>query len=222
VKKGIVILGIVAGGVYLLARRARAQLMPVTPTPEGRDLYYDPTGLPRTPQEVGAMVTAFLDSVPDPPDEEERRVLYYFLLIERAGRSFRIEPALIAAVIHRESRGFPEAVGKVGEVGLMQVRPTTADMMYNFGIYRGDRAYLSDPEININYGAAYLRWQMDRYVSQANRVYWAVAAYNAGTAEYDYTKHRFSNESYVSDVVDRLLQRYAYLFNRIYMQYGRL
>jgi len=167
------------------------------------------------------MVTAFLDTVPAPPKIAERRVLSYFLTIERAGKSFRIEPALIAAIMSRESDGNPNAIGAVGEVGLMQVRPTTADFVNGLGLYRGDRQNLSDPVINIHYGAAYLRWQMDQYAGRTNRVRWAVAGYNAGTPRYDEGSGRFGNEVYVSDVVDFRLPRYAYLFNQVYRRFGR-
>ena len=43
-------------------------------------------------------------------------------------------------------------VGKVGEIGLMQVRPETAAMLG----FRGSLAELARPEINIHYGVTYL------------------------------------------------------------------
>lgn len=217
--KWMILLGIGSAGLYLYSKRNR---------PPGRDggrdglLYWDAiTARPRTAPEVGAMVTAFLDGVPDPPKIEEKRVLSFFLTIERAGMSFRVEPALIAAIISRESGGNPNAIGAVGEVGLMQVRPTTADFVNGLGIYRGDRQSLSDPAININYGAGYLRWQFDQYAGRTNRVRWAVSGYNAGTPRYDQGSGRFANEVYVADVVDFRLPRYAYLFNQVYRRYGR-
>jgi uncharacterized membrane protein len=43
-------------------------------------------------------------------------------------------------------------VGSVGEIGLMQVRPTTAAMLG----FRGTVAELAAPEINVRYGVRYL------------------------------------------------------------------
>jgi hypothetical protein len=43
-------------------------------------------------------------------------------------------------------------VGKVGEIGLMQVRPETAAMLG----FRGSLTELAKPEINIHYGVTYL------------------------------------------------------------------
>lgn len=203
-RKFLVILGISAVGIYLL-KRAR-------PLP-------DQEPIPPGERDLVSEILAFLQSIPDPINRKEKRVLSYVLSIHRAARAFRIEPALIAAIIDRESGGNPSARGQVGEYGLMQVRDTTAQMIYQQGHYRGDYGNLLDPETNVNFGAAYLRWQLDRYADMSNKVYWAVAAYNAGTAVY--SGGRFSNQGYVDDVVERL-SRYAYLFNQVYRQYGGL
>lgn len=200
-RKWLVILGISAVGIYLL-KRARQEL----PPGDQRDIVSE--------------ILAFLQSIPDPINSREKRVLSYLLPIHRAARAFRIEPALIASIIDQESGGNPSARGQVGEYGLMQVRDTTAELIYREGYYRGDYANLLDPETNINFGAAYLRWQMDRYADKPITVYWAVAAYNAGTAVYD--GGRFQNQGYVDDVVNERLPRYAYLFNQVYRQYGGL
>ncbi len=68
-------------------------------------------------------------------------------------------PAEIAdAVAQVESAYNPGAVGGVGEVGLMQIRPTTAAMLG----YRGALNGLLEPETNIRYGVMYLAraWQL--------------------------------------------------------------
>ena len=201
-RKFLAILGISAVGIYLLKRAGPGQ----EPIPPGeRDLV--------------SQILAFLQKIPDPINSKEKRVLSYLLPIHRAARLFRVEPALIASIIDKESGGNPSARGQVGEYGLMQVRDTTAELMYREGYYGGDYANLLDPETNINFGAAYLRWQMDRYADKPNKVYWAVAAYNAGTAVY--SAGRFSNQGYVDDVVESL-SRYAYLFNQVYREYGGL
>ena len=67
---------------------------------------------------------------------------------EKAGLPY----AMVDAVMKIESGYHPEALGGVGEIGLMQVRPATAAMMG----FRGTPADLADPAINIHYGAAYL------------------------------------------------------------------
>lgn len=62
-------------------------------------------------------------------------------------------PAEIAdAVVTVESNYSPGAVGDVGEIGLMQVLPSTARMLG----FAGTNAELADPAVNIRYGVDYL------------------------------------------------------------------
>ena len=78
--------------------------------------------------------------------------------MSREAETAGLPPALADAVTRVESAFNPDAVGKVGEVGLMQVRPETAAMLG----YRGPVAGLFEPETNIRYGVAYLSraWQL--------------------------------------------------------------
>ena len=59
---------------------------------------------------------------------------------------------LAHAVITVESNYKVYSLGKAGEVGLMQIKPTTAAMMG----YSGSKDGLFDPETNIKYGMKYL------------------------------------------------------------------
>ena len=60
--------------------------------------------------------------------------------------------SLVDAVIRIESDYRPDRIGDVGEIGLMQVRPTTAATMG----FQGSPLDLADPATNIHYGATYL------------------------------------------------------------------
>lgn len=60
--------------------------------------------------------------------------------------------AMVDAVMKIESGYHPQAIGGVGEIGLMQIRPATAAMLG----FRGTPTELADPATNIHYGAAYL------------------------------------------------------------------
>lgn len=63
-----------------------------------------------------------------------------------------IPPALVDAVVRIESRYDPAAVGRVGEIGLMQVRPKTAELLG----FQGTSAELAQPQTNLRYGVGYL------------------------------------------------------------------
>ena len=80
-----------------------------------------------------------------------------------------VSPALVLAVIGVESSGRTTAVSSAGAVGLMQLIPETAK--------RFDVTDSTDPQQNINGGAAYLDWLLNEF----NRdPLLALAGYNAG------------------------------------------
>jgi soluble lytic murein transglycosylase-like protein len=73
-------------------------------------------------------------------------------LIEKHALANAVPKALADAVAHVESAYDSSAVGGVGEIGLMQLRPTTAAMLG----FTGTDEELFDPDINIRYGVLYL------------------------------------------------------------------
>jgi soluble lytic murein transglycosylase-like protein len=88
-------------------------------------------------------------------------------------RDYNIDPDLLRAVMHVESRGNAAAVSPKGARGLMQIMPATAK---RFGV-RDPLVELSDPMINIRTGAAYLKNLQNRF---GNNLELVLAAYNAG------------------------------------------
>ena len=94
-------------------------------------------------------------------------------IILRTARGFGVDPALVKAVIAAESAFQPEAVSRVGALGLMQLMPATAAKL-------GVEDPL-DPDQNIEGGTRYLRAMLDRY----RDVRRALAAYNAGPEAVD-------------------------------------
>jgi len=63
-----------------------------------------------------------------------------------------LPPEVADAVATVESAYDPAAIGSLGEVGLMQVMPSTARMLG----FAGDNAELAKPETNVRYGVTYL------------------------------------------------------------------
>ena len=90
--------------------------------------------------------------------------------ILEAAKKYRIDPALIAAVIRAESNFAPGAISRKGARGLMQLMPATARRM---GVRRD-----FDPRENIRGGTAYLAELANRFGDTA--VDLILAAYNAG------------------------------------------
>ncbi len=104
--------------------------------------------------------------------------LRYDAIIHGHARNYRLEPALLAAVIYRESGFDPRAESKAGALGLMQLTPETAKgIALRTGGGRFEVADLYDPELNVRYGSWYLRHLLDAYDGDLPR---ALAAYNGG------------------------------------------
>lgn len=93
-----------------------------------------------------------------------------------------LDPALVAAVIYEESR-FRDQTSHAGARGLMQITPETADFIAkNSGGVRFEQDDLATPQINIAYGAFFLRFLIDHYDGDEAA---ALAAYNAGITNVD-------------------------------------
>ena len=95
-------------------------------------------------------------------------------VILASARQHRLDPLLVRAVVLTESAGRPRARSPKGARGLMQLMPATAA---RFGV-----ADLDDPAQNIDGGARYLRWLLDRF---GGNVTLALAGYNAGEGAVD-------------------------------------
>ena len=102
----------------------------------------------------------------------------YEELIGQACEERSLDPALVLAVVHTESRFRPDAVSSVGALGLMQMMPDA----YNWvRMRRGepetdDFSPLFDPPISIDYGTEMLRMLLDEFRTVDN----ALAAYHGG------------------------------------------
>jgi soluble lytic murein transglycosylase len=101
--------------------------------------------------------------------------------IAEAARRYDLDPALIRAVIWEESRFDPDARGRAGEMGLMQVRgPAAMEWASAEHIKSFDPAECIDPAKNVLAGAYYLKKVMRHYSRADDPVPYALAEYNAG------------------------------------------
>jgi hypothetical protein len=94
--------------------------------------------------------------------------------IERAARVHSVDPVLLTAVVRAESNFDPMAVSPKGAQGLMQLMPQTAE---RFGV-----ANVFDVSDNVDGGARYLSWLLDRFDGHTEL---ALAGYNAGEGAVD-------------------------------------
>lgn len=106
-----------------------------------------------------------------------------------------LDPWLLAAVAKVESNFDPFAVSRAGACGILQLMPATAK---RFGVRN-----VFDAEENIEGGAKYLRWLLDRFRGRRDL---ALAGYNAGEGAVD--RHRgIPPYRETVDYVSRVLER---------------
>lgn len=97
----------------------------------------------------GVLATAFSKLKIAKPVTDDRK---YGLIVARYARAYGVPVELAHAVIKIESNYRVNARGRAGEIGLMQIKPSTARLMG----YSGSVKDLYSPEINIKYGMMYL------------------------------------------------------------------
>lgn len=111
-------------------------------------------------------------------------IAYYDRFILKAGTRNQIDPALIKAVVWRESRFNHMARGEKGEVGLMQIMPGERAAAADWAIAHcrdiPTEEELRSPELNIDIGAWYLARALHRYRHSRDAIALALCEYNAG------------------------------------------
>ncbi len=111
-----------------------------------------------------------------PPEQTAPRVEQpgpedpYIPIIMKAARKYKIDPAIIKAIIKAESGYNPKAVSKAGARGLMQLMPRTAKSL---GV---EDSFC--PEQNILAGVRYFKQLLNQFNGDVKL---ALAAYNAGS-----------------------------------------
>lgn len=112
---------------------------------------------------------------------EARREHRFDGLIRGVAARYGVDPALIKAVIRRESHFRPHARGAAGELGLMQVTDAAAqEWAESAGVYPLPETHLLDPRTNVLAGTWYLARLLRRYAHTDRPEVFALADYNAG------------------------------------------
>jgi soluble lytic murein transglycosylase len=117
-------------------------------------------------------------------------------------------------VIYQESKFRADVKSSSGAIGLMQLLPATAR---GIAVHTGGSKFvvsdLYNPEINVRYGAWYLRHLLQKYHDERN----ALAAYNAGQQNVDLWLRRGEGIQFAETraYVDRV-ERLKGIYHRAY------
>lgn len=98
--------------------------------------------------------------------------------VQKYSSQYNLDPLFALAVIRQESLFEPDAGSYAGAQGLMQIMPTTGEVIARqIGISNYYTNLLLDPDINIRMGTYYLRQQLDNF---GQNEFYCVGAYNGG------------------------------------------
>lgn len=123
---------------------------------------------------------------------ERRELLYplgFWTEVSREATAYRVDPIWVVALMRQESMFDPGAVSPVGARGLMQLMPSTAERVAaEIGRTVDDESELTNPQLNITLGTAYLRSLNDRF---GDDILKALAAYNGGETAVERWQRQF-------------------------------
>lgn len=138
--------------------------------------------------------------------------LIYAPVLEHVASVEGLDPALMAAVIRRESQFDREVSSPVGATGLMQLMPATAsEVARRVPLTEFALEQLRVPEVNMTLGARYLSDMLDRYGGSVTP---ALISYNAGP--HRYTRWREYPE-FQADA-ELMIERIPFRETRIYVK----
>jgi soluble lytic murein transglycosylase len=152
----------------------------------------------------------------------------YAPIIQSYADRHGLDPALIAALIREESWYNPEAVSPAGALGLMQVMPSTADVLAKGYLFSDDssthsiKESLVDPEWNIILGTRFLADLMEEFGNETGLV---VAAYNAGPGAVRKWLRRYGSvpmDEFIEMIPYSETRRYVKRVLRSYAEYRRI
>jgi membrane-bound lytic murein transglycosylase F len=138
-------------------------------------------------------------------DDVDQRISPYLSAFKAAGKKYRIDWRLLAAMSYQESKWQPDAQSQQGAYGMMQIMPPTA-------------AYIGltdpgNPVQNITAAAKYLdylRTQIDDQAPNPDLTYLALAAYNIGIGHLNdaikLTRQQGGDPNRWRDIRERLTQ----------------
>lgn len=136
-------------------------------------------------------------------DYQKKRQKIAQAIIDEAFK-YRFDPVFLLSVIQSESSFRPKLHGSFGEIGLMQIKPSTAEWIakkMNVKYKGADDLY--DPVQNIRVGAAFLSYLRDRFDSHA-QLY--LSAYNMGQRNVD---NALEKNIWPKDYVERVMRQYV-------------
>lgn len=123
---------------------------------------------------------------------------------------YKLDPVFVLAVIRTESRFNPVIVGSAGEIGLMQVKPDTAEWIARkFKIPWHGKQTLENPASNIRIGLAYMNYLRHKFDGKALKY---VTAYNMGPKN---VRRLMASNTKPAEYNTRVMKNYGEFYSKL-------
>lgn len=130
--------------------------------------------------------------------------------ILQLSEKYEVDPVFIIAVIKTESSFNPKARGSAGEIGLMQLKPDTAEWVAkkNKIKWLGAKS-LENPVTNITLGMAYFDMLREKFDGHANKY---ISSYNMGASK---VCRMYASDSMPKEYALRVMKHYNSTYRRL-------
>lgn len=123
---------------------------------------------------------------------------------------YGMDPVFVLAVIKTESKFNPLVVGRHGEIGLMQIKPDTAEWIAKkFDLPFNGKKTLQSPSANIQIGMAYMNYLRAKFDKAAMKY---VSAYNMGPTN---VRRLLAKNVKPAEYNSRVMKNYSTLYSNI-------
>lgn len=143
-----------------------------------------------------------------PKFKSQARAIARTVIAESA--KYELDPIFVLAVIKTESKFNPLVIGRHGEIGLMQIKPDTAQWIAKkFDLpWNGDKT-LKSPSANIKIGLAYMNYLRGKFDNKAMKY---VSAYNMGPTN---VRRLLAKNVKPAEYNSRVMKNYGELYAKI-------
>ena len=141
--------------------------------------------------------------------------------IKEAAARHNIDSRLVRAVVYEESRFRPGAIGRAGEVGLMQVMPnkSAVDWARIHKVPCPERGVLFSPRINLEIGCWYLSDGLKKFRDYEHGIELALARYNAGMTRANNWKPKDKKAPVIDNITIASTKKYVKNIMKRYQRY---
>lgn len=147
------------------------------------------------------------------PKEDKWQAAPLANLVIQESNKYQLDPIFIMAIIAQESSFRPKARGPVGEIGLMQLRPSTAaHIAKKMGLaFHGDKT-LEQPFVNLKIGIAYVSQLRHSFKGKAKHY---ISAYNMGSRN---VRRLVASAQAPNEYSSKVMKKYEGLYAHIYVR----